>query len=342
MKLIFTLLSLMVLPLALSGQAPASVFPDLTEFKVEYPIDNDEGDYEGVEWEDRDNPHIKSHSVNISSSYTPQGPYGDYFYLDGSELVFKSHCAGALTSPNAYPRTELRQLINGQNSFWSYDDEHELNVRFTINHLPDLKQEVCVVQLKGTNTPWTTSGTDEVLRVEYRQDGNSGWHLTINESSGPSNVLDYTIGEEVKIRVYVHNNEVTLEMENLDNGDTYTYLYDSDYSDGYIKAGAYTQSSIWEQKNGVGDEEPDAYSEVRFTELVLGPSCSNPIVLAAGTDDYLNAEEVHLTTDATITATNLVANDADITYDAAQGVILDAGFEIEIGAEFEAKIDGCN
>jgi len=187
-------------------------------------------------------------------------------------MVFRSHCAGALTSINAYPRCELRQQINGEDTFWDYSDEHELNVTLRITHLPDEKQEVCVVQLKGTNTPSTTNGTSEVLRVEYRQDGDSGWHLEVNESSGPQDIIDYSLGDRMSIRAYVNNDNVTLQMENLDNGDTFSYNYDSDFSHGYFKAGAYTQSSIWKEKNGVADEDPDAYSEVRFSQFTLGES----------------------------------------------------------------------
>lgn len=251
------------------GQIPGDLFPDLSYFKLQMPLDDAENDYEGVAWEDRDNPHVKNESFESLETYVPQAPYDYYFFAEDGELVFRAHCAGALTSPNAYPRCELREQINGEDSFWDYSDEHELNVTLRITELPDEKQEVCVVQLKATNTPETTSGTDEVLRVEYRQDGSSGWHLTINEASGPSNVLDYTLGETVHIRTYVNNDHVTLEMENLDTGDTYTTDYASDYTHGYFKAGAYTQSSIWEEKNGVADELPDAHSEVRFSELSL-------------------------------------------------------------------------
>ncbi|MEL6986609.1 MAG: polysaccharide lyase family 7 protein, partial [Bacteroidota bacterium] len=219
--------------------------------------------------------HIKNAIEDNLGGFVASSPYNQYFFVSGNEMVMRAHCAGALTSINAYPRCEFRQQINGDDTFWDYSDEHELNVTLKITNLPDLKQEVCVVQAKGTNTPSTTSGTKEVLRVEYRQDGSSGWHLEVNESSGPSNVLDYSLGQTVKIRVYINNDEVSLEMENLNTGDTYNLNFDSDYTHGYFKAGAYTQSSIWEEKNGVGDEDPDAFSEVRFSEFVLGAS-SNP------------------------------------------------------------------
>ena len=258
------------------GQAPSSLFSDIAKFKVEYPLDKNGKDYEGVDYEDRNNPRIKNAIAENLKNYVPPSPYNKYFFTSGKEMVFRSHCAGALTSINAYPRCELREQINGEDTFWDYSDEHELNATLRITHLPDIKQEVCVVQLKGTNNPSTTNGTKEVLRVEYRQDGDSGWHLEVNESSGPFDVLKYTLGQTVKISVYVNNDKVRLKMENLDNGDTYNLNYSSEYSHGYFKAGAYTQSSIWKEKNGVGDEQPDAYSEVRFSQFILsGNSSSN-------------------------------------------------------------------
>lgn len=256
----------------LMGQTASSLFPDITEFKLEYPLDASGDDYAGVAWADRDDPHIKTHTISNLAGYTAPSPFNQYFFVSGNELVMRAHCAGALTSVNAYPRCELRQQINGNDTFWDYDDEHELNVTFRITEVPNEKEEVCVVQCKGTNTPSTTSGTKEVLRVEWRQDGSSGWHLEENEDSGPSNVLNYSLGQTVHIRVYINNGQVSLEMENLSNGDTYSHSFASDFSHGYFKTGAYTQSSIWEEKNGVADESPNARSEVRFTQLELGPT----------------------------------------------------------------------
>lgn len=275
----------------LSGQAASSLFPDITEFKVEFPLDNNGNDYEGVSYNDRDDPHIKNDIEENLGGFVASSPFNQYFFVSGNELVMRAHCAGALTSVNAYPRCELRQQIGGNDTFWDYSEEHELNVTLRITEVPDLKQEVCVVQAKGTDTPSTTSGTEEALRVEYRNDGNSGWHLTVNESNGPSNVLDYSLGQTVHIRVYINNDQVFLEMENLDNGDTYSYNFNSDYSHGYFKTGAYTQSSIWGEKNGVGDEDADARSEVRFSQIelgeptVVGGNCSTTVIA----DDNFNA-----------------------------------------------------
>lgn len=252
------------------AQTPSELFPAITNFKLQYPLSESGKDYTGVDYEKRDQPFIKNASAKNLAKYQAPSHLRPHFFLSGKELVFRAHCAGALTSINAYPRCELRQLINGKDSFWDYADEHELKVTLRITELPLEKQEVCVVQLKGTNTPNKTSNTSEVLRVEYRQDGKSGWHLEVNESSGPKNILTYKLGQTVKIRVYVKDHQIKLEMKNLSNGDSYELAYTSDYSHGYFKTGAYTQSSIWKQKTGVRAEKPTACSEVRFSKIQLG------------------------------------------------------------------------
>ena len=262
------LLLLFLSSTSLIGQAPSSIIPDIVEFKIQYPIDENENDYTGVAWEDRDDPHISSENITNLSGYVAPGPYLDYFYVDGNEVVFKAHCAGALTSINAYPRTELRERPGGTDGFWNVADEQELNATFRVTHLPEIKQEVCMLQIKGNTTP-STSNTSEILRLEYRANSGQGLHLIVNEFTTLNDIMDYSLGETIEARLYVNNGDVTVELTNISTGDTYFNQYTSDYEWGYFKAGCYTQSSIWEEKNGVGDELPTAYGEVRFSSLEL-------------------------------------------------------------------------
>ena len=275
----------LLMPGVVKGQAPSSLFSDIENFKVEFPLDKNGEDYEGVTYNDRNNPHIKNATEDDLEGFIAKPPFDHYFFVSDKEMVFRAHCAGALTSINAYPRCELREQINGKNTFWSYQDQQELNTTLRITKLPAEKREVCVVQLKGTNHPSKTSGTSEVLRVEYRQDGNSGWHLEVNESSGPRDVLDYSVGQSVKIQVRVDKGIVRLNMKNLTNGDTYSLDYKSEFSHGYFKAGAYTQSSIWSEKSGSNAEDASAYSEVRFSEFILGESNNSSSSRSASTTD---------------------------------------------------------
>lgn len=278
---LFTLFVLFLIPVStLIGQAPSSILPDIVNFKLEYPLDDDGDDYNGVSYGDRDDPHIKNAIEGSLGGYTAPLPFRNYFYVSGNEVVFRAHCAGALTSVNAYPRCELRERPGGTDSFWSFSNEQELNATFRVTNLPNLKKEVCMLQIKG-NTSNSTSNTKEVFRLEYRE-GSQGLHRVKNESSTSNNIMDYSLGQTIEARLYVNNGDVTIELTNTSNGDTYNETYESDYAYGYFKAGCYTQSSIWEEKNGVGDESPNAYGEVRFSELTLGNATASCTPLIPG------------------------------------------------------------
>ncbi len=258
--------------------APSSILPDLAHFKITYPLDEDGNDYEGVSYDDRDDPDIRALDVRDLVGYVPPTPFSEYFYVDGNEVVFKAHCAGALTSANAYPRSELRETMNGQDDYWSFDEEQELNATFRVTKLPNIKQEVCMLQIKGDSSK-------EVFRLEYRTDDEDELlHVTINEDDNDDDyqdIMDYSLNDVIKARLYINEGRVYVELDNLNvsgpNGE-WSFEYDSAYDNGYFKAGAYTQSSIWEEKNGQGDEEPDSYGEVRFSELTLGTPAEYLIV----------------------------------------------------------------
>ncbi len=273
------------------GQAPSTILPDLSYFKITYPVDANGNDYTGVSWNNRSNPEIEAYeipnddpNVNSLTGYVPSGVYANYFYVSGNEVVFKAHCAGALTSVNSYPRCELRERIlksgedgsspSDYDGYWDVQDEQELNATFRIMHLPDLKEEVCVLQIKGR----TSSTSGETFRLDYRADNSQLLHIVRNENTTLSDVMDYTVGDVIQARLYVNNGSITVELDNLNVSGSrgeYSLSYSSDYDEGYFKAGCYTQSSIWEEKSGSGNgESPTAYAEVRFSELTMG--AANP------------------------------------------------------------------
>lgn len=280
---LFLFLLLIGFGLGLQAQAPSSILPDLSGFKLTFPIDANGNDYEGVSYGNRSNPEIKGYEEDNLVGFTPSGAFAEYFYVSGGEVIFKAHCAGALTSPNSYPRCELRQTPNGSEDLWDFDDEQELNATFRAIHLPDNKKEVCMLQIKGADNI-DGDGAEEAFRLEYRASSSQGLHVTVNESNTITDVMDYSLNQTIVARMYVNNRQVTIELDNTNvsgsNGewDT-TFTVDSDFDDyGYFKAGCYTQSSIWSEKSGVADEDPDAYGAVAFSALTLGssgpPSCT--------------------------------------------------------------------
>lgn len=266
-------ISILLLSVCIFGQTPPSdILPDLQYFKLNFPIDENGNDYIGISYANRNNPLIKSWTKYDLVNWSPNSPYSNFFLVVGNEVVFRAHCAGALTSANAYPRCELRETPDGTDDLWEFSDEHELNATFRVTHLPDQKQEVCMLQIKGNHSN-NTSGTEEALRLEYRQDGSQGFHAVINENTTITDVIDYSLGQAVEARLYVNNNTISIELNNLSvsgSAGVWNYTYVSNYSHGYFKAGCYTQSSIWEEKNGVANESSSAYGEVIFSELTLG------------------------------------------------------------------------
>jgi len=298
-RMMLGLLLLLILPAISMAQAPSSVLPDLSYFKITYPIDANGNDYTGVSYSNRNSPLISAYeipnddpNVNSLTGYVPSGDYADYFYVSGNEVVFKAHCAGALTSANSYPRTELRERIlkpgedgsspSDYDGYWDFQDEQELNATFRILHLPDLKEEVCVLQIKGRNG---SSSSEEAFRLDYRADNSQLLHVVRNENTTLSDVMDYSLGDVIQARMYVNNGSVTIELDNLNVSGSrgeYSLTYSSNYDEGYFKAGCYTQSSIWEEKSGSGNgESPNAYAEVRFSALTMGGGSNPPATCVA-------------------------------------------------------------
>ncbi|MEL6194297.1 MAG: polysaccharide lyase family 7 protein [Bacteroidota bacterium] len=256
-------------PIVVSAQSPSDLLPDLEYFKLTFPLDVDGNDYTGIAWEDRDAPHIKSWEQKELMGWTASGDYAPYFFVEGNEVVFRAHCAGALTSPNAYPRCELRERPDGIDELWSMNDEHELSATFRITNLPNVKKEVNMLQIKGGFTKDDDDG--EAFRLEYREGSSQGMHVTINEDNTLNDIMEYSLGQTLVARMYVNDGDITIEVNNLDvegSRGEWSITYESDFGFGYFKAGCYTQSSIWTQKSGQSTpEEPTAYGEVRFSAL---------------------------------------------------------------------------
>ena len=186
--------------------SPSIYFPDLKHFKINFPLDAMGNDYTGVSYNDRDNPFLFTQETQRLENYVAPAPFDQYYYLNSNnELVFKAHCAAALTSINAYPRCELRQTQNGALDLWDFNDQNELNATFRVTHLPDIKQEVCMLQIKGSTCKTCNTGTEEAFRLEYRQDGDDGLHVTINENSEENDIMDYVLGQTIVATMQVNN-----------------------------------------------------------------------------------------------------------------------------------------
>ena len=165
----------------------------------------------------------------------------DWFWVDGDEVFFKAFCGGATTEGSGYPRSELRGLdkefSDKESGYFDMDDYQELTVTVRVIEVPAQIPEVNMVQIHGPD--------DEPLRVEFKDDGERGLHLTLNDNDDSDfyNVIDYEMGQRLRVNVVVDNGRIYVDLRNLDNNDTYTHDFASDDDTGYWKVGCYLQSS---------------------------------------------------------------------------------------------------
>lgn len=68
--------------------------------------------------------------------------------------------------------------------------------------------------------------------------------------------------------------------------------------------------------------------------------CTNTLLILSG-EDYFIGDVVKREAHQSILAFNKINSGADIIYDAGSQVSLQSGFEVLLGAEFTARIDGC-
>ncbi|MBD3242295.1 MAG: hypothetical protein GF331_17005 [Chitinivibrionales bacterium] len=239
---------------------PSDLLPCVTEWKITLPVDHNGDDSSNETDVDQRN----TDAMEVVGEDLIDYKYSPYFYAADSEVVFRAHCAGATTSGSKYPRSELRQLVDGGSNYWSMNDPQFLQASLRVTHVPVEKPEVCMVQIHGPD--------DEPLRVQYHAD--RGVYLIWNESNKDyDNALDYTLGERLEVTVSVQSMDITCTIRNLDRGAACTKTWTSMDATGYFKVGCYTQSSIFlsQFKTGKNDEPLDAYGEVRVSALSLTP-----------------------------------------------------------------------
>ena len=208
-------------------------------WKITLPVDED-GNGSGLnvtEYDDRNNNAVDLYGLNDVAT---NSDYSDYFHESDGWAVFTAFCGGATTTNSQYPRCELRGLnADGDDDYFDMDDHQELQVTVKVLEVPTNRPEVNMVQIHGPN--------DEPLRVEYN-DGSTGsdqgLHLTVNEDSTNDDVIDYEIGQELKVWVKVEDGHLWIELDNLDTGDSYETDFDVEDDTGYWKVGCYLQSSI--------------------------------------------------------------------------------------------------
>ncbi len=216
------------------------------DWKITMPYDSngrDSGNVSDPDDRNRNAVEYQYDELDDASSDFPRN-----FYVQNNEVFFVAHAGGATTSGSIYPRTELRGVnpSNGDDGLMKFNSNPSLDVTVRVVELPVQKAEVCMVQLKN-------SKGKETVRVDFWRGDDDALHVTENDStpSDQKDVIDYSVGDRLRVRINVNSTQVRLRMNNLDTGDSYDERWNHNDSKGYFKVGSYIQSSITycEEKN---------------------------------------------------------------------------------------------
>jgi alginate lyase len=155
----------------------------------------------------------------------------EFFQVNDSRdgVVFMAKVGGVTTKNSHYPRSELREMQDGENAAWSNPGgTHTLDVREAILAVPEVKPEVVAAQIHD--------GDDDVLQIRLE-----GQRLTVqSDDGGTETVLDpaYKLGTPYDLRILAEDGRVDVFY----NGEKKAELNKSG-TGWYFKVGAYVQSS---------------------------------------------------------------------------------------------------
>ncbi|HTD65778.1 MAG TPA: polysaccharide lyase family 7 protein, partial [Candidatus Limnocylindria bacterium] len=136
----FVMLALSWAAVPVCAAAPPSSNFDLSHWKLTLPVDAAGG--------------TTGEAMEIKTPQLTAGYASDYFYSGADNaMVFWCPVIGARTSNATYPRSELRELIDGRNSDvnWSGNGTHVLDARCKVTQLPSTGK-VIIGQVHGYDT----------------------------------------------------------------------------------------------------------------------------------------------------------------------------------------------
>lgn len=126
--------------------------------------------------------------------------YNEYIKNDGERLTLFVPVNGKTTENSSYPRTELREIIEGKKKSWSSSiGKHRFEAIISVDKFPKNKPEVCVFQIHD--------GDDDVLQVLVDPQ-NIRFHFNFIKFR----VLSYSPGERFRVKCKVRKNMVSLQI----------------------------------------------------------------------------------------------------------------------------------
>lgn len=159
---------------------------------------------------------------------------------DGSAIIFRAHASGDTTPGTDFARSELREMIDGDEASWSCSSgRHILETEFAVLSLPDEGESLAMVQIHNTS--------DDVVMVRLNGDEliveSDGDHIVTLDSS-------YDLGDWVTVGIDVDDGDIRISY----NGDQKA-THSRNTSNCYFKCGNYIQTD-----NGGSDN----WGEVAF------------------------------------------------------------------------------
>jgi alginate lyase len=154
-----------------------------------------------------------------------------WFQLNDAKdgVVFTANAGGATTENSHYPRSELREMINGENASWDGNSgTHTMELEEAITKTPATKPDVISAQIHG--------GDDDVMQIHL-----SGSRLTVKYADGDKDVVldpSYKLGERFRVKIQSAGGTVKVWF----NGALRATL-PINGAGNYFKAGAYVNSN---------------------------------------------------------------------------------------------------
>ena len=209
-------------PTASATPAPIADHPaqvlDLTNWKVTLPV-NAAGETSGRPLEILQ-PQLRTYTS------------APYFMVRGNGVQFRAPVNGVTTSGSSYPRSELREMVDGgaRLAAWSTDaGTHTMIVEQAITAVPVAKRHVVAGQIHA--------GDDDVItiRLEYPR-----LYVDHNGVAGPTLTGGYALGTRFAVKIEVSDGQIRVYY----NGSaTPADTLARSGGGNYFKAGVYTQSN---------------------------------------------------------------------------------------------------
>jgi poly(beta-D-mannuronate) lyase len=216
-------------PAGAEKRVPADLL-DLTNWRLALPTGKDDADQV-------DQPELATFQDK------------DFFHLNRAKngVVFRANAGGTTTDGSDYPRSELREMIDGgkKEAAWSNaSGDHIMTITQAITAVPPRKPEVVAGQIHDDE--------DDVIMIRLEKS-----RLFVEADGDEVGVLNpaYSLGTKFTVQIRATPDGIKVTYD----GRT-SVTYDKVGSDYYFKAGCYTQSNT-------DEDAPDAAGEVVIYDL---------------------------------------------------------------------------